>query len=171
MPRQTPEVIPGLREPRSNRLVAMQEVEARDPEEVQALPVSKAKKNAIQYLSRYPMYRVTITSPGDIINPLTGQRTIQRGITAQFKQGRFINDHKDKATRKLTDETLQSNSRFGKPGSGCDFWLASAQTAAIRKAKLEDAKATLSALPKEVVAEFLETLKQGEESDHAMPPA
>jgi hypothetical protein len=171
MPRQKPEVLAGMREPRANRLEAMQKAEAADPEQVQVPPVAKKKSSETLYLSRYPAYRVTITSPGDAIHPVTGQRTIQKGIVVVFKQGSYRNDAKDKATRRLIDETLQRNSRFGKPGSGCDYWLASDQEAAIKAKKLEDARRTLSALPKEVVEEFFGTLKKGDAADHALPPA
>ena len=171
MPRHKPEVIAGMREPRSNRLDEMRQVEARDPELVQVLPLSHAQKGATVYLSKFPSYRVTITSPGDLINPISGQRTIQRGIVAKWKEGRYVNDAKDKTTRKLVDETLQKNSKFGKPGPGCDYWLASAQEAAIKEAKLKNARETLSELPKEVVAEFLKSLKQGGEADHSLPAA
>jgi hypothetical protein len=171
MPRQRPEVIAGKREPRSTRIEAMQKVEAADPERVQVPPVSKSQKGAVVYLSKFPNYRVQITSPGDHINPATGQRTIVRGIVVKFKQGRYINDLKDKTSRKLVDETLQNNSRFGVPGSGCDFWLASAQETAIKEAQLREAKATLESLPEEVVAEFVSTLKRGDKGDHALPTA
>ena len=169
MPRQRPEVIAGMREPRSTRLEAMAEVEARDPEQiqVQAAPV---KKNETLYLSKFPSYRVTITSPGDAIHPVTGQRTVQKGITALFKGGQYRNSVKDKTTRKLIDDTLQKNSRFGKPGKdNPDYWLASDQEEAIKKAKLDQARAVLESLPEEVKAEFLGTLKKGDKADHQLP--
>jgi len=149
----------------------MQEVEARDPELVQ-VQSAVVKKNETLYLSKFPAYRVTITSPGDIINPVTGQRTVQRGVTVQFKNGQYRNGTKNKTTRKLIDDTLQKNSRFGKPGSdNPDYWLASDQEQAIKEARLNQARATLESLPEEVKAEFLATLKQGSEGDHALPPA
>ena len=171
MPRQKPEVVAGMRGPRSDRWTEMQEVEARDPEQVQAPPLSKSQKGAVVYLSKFPTYRVQITSPGDTINQFTGQRTIVRGITAKWKAGVFINDAKDKTTRKLVDETLQKNSRFGKPGSGCDFWLASDQETAIKEAKQRDTRAYLESLPKEEVSAFVDSLKQGEKADHTLPAA
>jgi hypothetical protein len=169
MPRHKPEVVAGMRGPRSDRIADMREVEARDPEQVQVPPVAKKNSKDTLYLSKFPSYKVTITSPGDIVNPVTGQRTVQRGITADFKNGQYRNSAKDKATRKLIDDALQKNSRFGKPGSGCDYWLASDQEAAIKKAKLDQARATLKELPAEVVAEFMENLKQGDAEDHQLP--
>ena len=101
MPRHKPEVIAGMREPRSNRLEAMQKVEARDPEQIQVQPVDKSKKAETVYLSHFPSYRVTITSPGDMIHPVTGQRTVQKGITVMFKMGTYRNTAKDKTDHAL----------------------------------------------------------------------
>lgn len=172
MPRQKPEVIAGMREPRSTRLEAMQEVEARDPEQVQVQPVADEKKLGKLYLSKFPSYRVTITSPGDVTHPVTGQKTIQKGITALFQNGQYRNNAKDKATRKLIDDTLQRNSRFGKPGKdNPDFWLASDQEKAIAERRLAEAKTTFASLSKEVKAEVLAEFEQGSKADHSLPAA
>lgn len=173
MPRSAPEVLSGTRGPRSDRIEAMRAVEAADPNEVQVNVglAAKAAKDGTLYLSKYPAYRVLVACAEDVVNPLTGRKKSGRPLNAVFKNGQYLNDSKDKTLRRMIDDALQNNSRFSEFGKGGDFWTADSQASAIKTKKLADAHATLSALPKEVVAEFLAGLQQGTAVDHALPEA
>lgn len=170
MPRQAPKVIAGMRAPRDTRMESMAEVERNEsnPELTQVIAAHDPKKGTL-YCSKFPGYRVQITSPEDTINPATGHRTKVKGIAAIFKNGRYLNDTKDKRLRKLIDDKLQENSRFGKPDKS-DYWLATEQDKAVEEKQLADARRTLEAMPKEAVVEFMATLKKSDAADHDLTP-
>jgi hypothetical protein len=165
MPRQAPKVIAGMRSGRDTRMESMAEMERKEHNPELSQVVGLDPKKGTIYISKFPSYRVQITSPGDTINPVTGQRTRNRGIVAVFKQGRYQNTEKDKRTREMVDKTLQENSRFGTPGKA-DYWLASAQTEMIREQKLISARKTLEELPQEVKDDFIASLGKGGGEDH-----
>lgn len=166
--RQQPEVLDGFRGPRTDRMDKMRE--ATDKAETEPAQLPAVKKQGTTYVSQFRRYRVQVTAPMDRIDPATGLREIGRPIVAQFEDGVYVNDHKDPKIKKLIDDQLQGNPFFGKFGDGgAHYWLADTQQASLDRAKLEAAKATLSKLPKEVVEEFVASLKPGEEQDHKLP--
>lgn len=180
MPREKPKVIAGMRGPRDTRVESMQEIERKDsnPELAQVSIAGLDPKKGTLYLSKYPSYRVQITAPGDTINPVTGHRTRTRGITAVFKNGRFLNDgskadpgaskKQREAVRQMIDDRLQSNYRFGKPGQA-DFWLAEEQETVLKERSLEQARKVFRSLPKEVVDAEIAALQKGDAADHEVP--
>ena len=178
MPRQAPKVIAGMRGAIDTRMESMQEMEKREsnPELTQVTIAGLDEKEGTLYFSRFPNYRVQITSPGDSINPVTGQRTRQKGIVAVFKNGRYFNDgsgikgatkKQRQELRAMIDRQMQDNFKFGSPRQG-DFWLATEQQRVMQEKSLESARATLKSLPKEVLDEFVGSLKQGEKIDHSV---
>lgn len=180
MPRQAPKVIAGMRGAIDTRMESMHEIERAEsnPELAQVTIAGLDEKKGTLYFSKFPSYRVQITSPGDSINPVTGQRTRQKGIVAVFKNGRYLNDgsvpgnlgankKQKEELRAMIDRQLQDNFKFGAPGQG-DFWLATEQQRVIREKNLKSARATLKSLPKEVLDEFVGSLKQGDKVDHSV---
>jgi hypothetical protein len=126
-------------------------------------------KDGTVYISKFPRYRVQITSPADIIDPLTGRKTRAVPLAAKFEDGIWVNDAKDAKARADIDEFLQGNQYFGKPGTGAEFWLLSEQEAAVKIAKLRQARETLKSLPPEAVAAFVREIQQGDKEDHTLP--
>uniref|UniRef100_UPI0039BC393E hypothetical protein n=1 Tax=Nitrospira sp. BLG_1 TaxID=3395883 RepID=UPI0039BC393E len=110
----------------------------------------------------------------DVVDPITGRKTVQRPTKAQFKDGRYVNNAKDKKLRDWIDSVLQSNTRFGKPGSGCDFWLAEDAIRMTKAAAKANATETLKRLAAENRDEFdklVAELQQGDATDEKMPAA
>lgn len=162
-----PDVLDGMRAPRAVRLEEMQKRTAAG----EALPEPREVDGVVIYVSKYPGYRVQITSPLHTVNPMTGQPIPGgRELVAQFENGVFRNTERDPEYRQLINETLQRNKYFGKFGSGAHYWLASEQRAQLEASRVKSALATLKALPADVVAQFVADLKQGDAPDHKLPP-
>lgn len=172
MARQAPTVLTGTRGPRSDR---MDEMRAQAEAPLAApMPVEMPKVDGTVYLSPFPSYRVQVTAPADIVDPVTGRKTIGRPTAAVFNEGRYVNNARDLKVRAHIDEMLQSNSRFGRPGSGADYWLADAAMRMAQAAAKANATATLRALAKQNPAELealIAELKQGDATDQVMPAA
>jgi hypothetical protein len=169
MAKFAPKVLDGTRGPRADRLDDMraqsEEVFAPDPN---AVP----KVDGTVYLSPFPSYCVQITAPADLVDPVTGRKTVGRPVRAQFAEGRYVNNAKDPKIRKHIDEVMQSNSRFGKPGSGADYYLAEDARRMSQAAAKANATATLRALAKqnpEELKQLLADLQQGTDTDVKMP--
>jgi hypothetical protein len=67
---------------------------------------------------------------------------------------------------------LQANSRFGKPGSGADYWLAEDAQRMAQAAAKANATATLRQLARqnpEELKQLIAELSQGEATDVKMP--
>ena len=166
MPRIAPKVLDGTRGPKADRLDEMRA----QAEEPLAAPLPDATKvDGTVYLSPFPSYCVQVTAPADLIDPVTGRKTIGRPTRAQFAEGRYVNNARDRKVRDHIDEVLQMNSRFGRPGSGADYWLATDARRMAQAAAKAGALATLRSLPKEAVDQFLAELRQGEATDITMP--
>jgi hypothetical protein len=144
--------------------------QADEPSDVIAREMTKvAKVDGTVYLSAFPSYCVLVTAPADQVDPLTGRKTVGRPTKALFQEGRYVNNARDPKTREFIDGVLQANSRFGKPGSGADYWLADEAIRMTQAAAKASALATLRAMPKEAVEQFLSELQQGDSTDQAMP--
>lgn len=162
-----PEVLPGLRAPRTVRIEAMHAA----AEAAQVAPSPAAGTAGISvYVSKYRRYRVQVTAPQSYVGPDGRKHSGGKRLEAQFDEGVFRNDHRDPAVRALFDEALQANPYFGVFGSGsAHFWLASDQQARMEKARIESALNVLKSLPKETVEQYAAALKQGAAADHALP--
>ena len=169
MPKMPPKVLDGTRGPRSERLDDMR-ADAETPFEA-AQPHIPVVDGTV-YLSMFPSYCVQVTAPADVTDPITGRKTIGRPTKALFQEGRYVNNARDKKLRTHIDEILQSNSRFGKPGSGADYWLADEARRMAQAAAKLSAASTLRQLaqnnPDELAA-LLAELKQGDDTDVKMP--
>lgn len=171
MPRFAPKVLDGTRGARSDRMEDMRAMDEAVPDVAQGL-TEAPKVDGTVYLSPFPSYCVQITAPADITDPITGRKTIGRPTKALFKEGRYVNNARDKKVRAHIDEVLQSNSRFGKPGTGSDFWLASEAVRMTQAAAKASALDTLRAIAKqspEELTKFLSELQQGDATDVVMP--
>ena len=171
MPRFTPKVLDGSRGPRADR---MDDMRAQSEVAFDATPAEAPKVDGTVYLSMFPAYCVQITAPADLVDPVTGRKTIGRPTKAMFQEGRYVNNARDPKVRKHIDEVLQSNSRFGRPGSGADYWLAADAVRMAQAAAKASATATLRTLAKQNPAELerlIAELKQGDASDVVMPAA
>lgn len=168
MPPYAPEVVSGLRQPRT---VRMEELATRVPEAAQVPPVATADPSITVYVSKYRRYRVQVTAPSPALDPATGQRQSRKQIVAQFEDGVYRNAHRDPDVRKLIDTALQTNPYFGAFGSTAHYWLASDQTARMEKARIASALDTLKSLPPEVVEAHMAALRLGKAEDHTLPPA
>jgi len=168
MPRQEPEILDGIRGPRADRIEAMRQAAERESEPAQ-VPVRAAQRDGTVYISKFRRYRVQVTSPADIIDPLTGRKTRGVPVCAKFDEGVWVNDAKDLKLRAQIDEFLQQNPYFGRYGTNAEFWLASEQEAAIKSAKLRQARDTLRSLPPEAVAAFMQEIRQGKDEDRELP--
>ncbi len=125
-------------------------------------------------MSAFSSYCVLVSAPADVVDPITGRKTVQRPTKAQFKDGRYVNNAKDKKLRDWIDSVLQSNTSFGKPGSGCDFWLAEDAIRMTKAAAKANATETLKRLAAENRDEFdklVAELQQGDATDEKMPAA
>ena len=184
MPKFAPKVLDGTRAPRADRLDDMRAMADAQPEMPSAMP----KVDGTVYLSPFPSYRVQISAPADLVDPVTGRKTLGRPVTALFVEGRYVNNARDprkmyesvdkdgkpvKLTmREWIDETLQKNSRFGRPGSGSDFWLAEEAVRMTQAAAKANATATLKRLAAERPDEFkalVAEIAQGDATDQTMP--
>jgi len=166
----SPDMLDGLRAPRAVRL---EEMQAKAALAGQPIAVDGFGATSTVYVSKYKRYRVQITAPMTSVNPMTGQPIpMGRELVAQFEDHVYRNN--DAALtpdeRALIDKTLQGNRYFGQFNTNAHFWLASEQKAAVEAAKLKSALDTMRSMPKEVVAQFVAELSQGEEVDHEMPP-
>lgn len=166
----SPEVIGGMRQPRSVRLDDIR----KSTEAANALPTPALAADGITvYVSPYRKYRVQVTAPSGFIDPVSGRKnTGGKMYVAEFDEGVFRNNHRDPAVRKLFDESLQSNPYFGKFGGGpkVDFWLATDQNATTEAARVKSAMATLKSLPPETVKAYMAELAQGTADDHTPEP-
>lgn len=171
MAKQAPKVLDGARGPRSDRIDDMRaQSEAVYDTAVTTLP----KVDGTVYLSPFPSYCVQITAPADVVDPATGIKTRGRPTKAQFSEGRYVNNARDLKLRAFIDERLQENSRFGRPGSGADYWLAVDAMRMTQAAAKANATATLRQLAKQNPAELkqlIAELQQGEDADVTMPQA
>lgn len=166
---QSPEVLDGMRAPRTVRLEearARQAAATEPTQEVANRLVPAADPDVTVYMSKYRGYRVQITAPREAIGT-DGRKTFgDQPICAEFEEHVYRNNHKDKSTRKMIDMALQANPYFGKFGTTAEFWLLSEQRVEMEKAKLRQAAETLKALPREAVEAFVAQLKQGDAEDH-----
>ena len=154
-------MVHGPRGPRSERLDAMRasaEAKAQAPIGIEA--------RGTAYASAHKSYRIQITSPADVVDPYTGRRQQGRPVVAQFRDWYYVNDAANLDDRKMIDDALQSNPRFGMT---LDFWKVEDQRKAALDKKVADARETLRRLPKEVVMDFLADLETGAEDDHVLP--
>lgn len=172
MPRFAPKILDGTRGPKSERL---DEMRAQAEEVVDfTRGADRPKVDGTVYLSLYPGYMVQISAPADVTDPFTGKKTVGRPVVARFVEGRYVNNARDPKLRKYIDDELQSKTRFGKPGSGADYWLAEDAVRMSQAAAKANATATLRALAKQNPAELerlIAELKQGEATDQVMPAA
>lgn len=164
-----PQVLDGMRAPRSVRLPEMQANAAASEAERAAPSVPLAPAGITVYVSKYRRYRVQVTAPQSYVGPDGRKNSGGKMIVAQFEDGVFRNDDHDPKVRALIDETLQANKYFGAFGSRADFWLATDQRERTEAARLKSALDTLRALPKEALDQFVGALKQGDAADHAIP--
>ncbi len=168
MPRFQPKVLDGTRGSRADRIDDMREQSEREFEPSIEVP----KVDGTVYLSQFPSYCVQITAPADLTDPLTGRKTVGRPVKALFQEGRYVNNARDPKVRKHIDEVMQSNSRFGKPGSGCDYYLAEEAQRMSQAAAKANATATLRQLAKQnpdELKQLLAELQQGADTDVVMP--
>lgn len=168
MPRFAPKILDGTRGPRADRLDDMRAMADSTPEQPHEMP----KVDGTVYLSPYPSYCVQVTAPDDLKDPVTGRKTVGRPTKALFQEGRYVNNARDPKLRKFIDETLQSNTRFGRPGSGADYWLAEDAVRMAQAAAKAGALATLRSIAKqspEELTKFLSELQQGDATDAQMP--
>lgn len=160
-----PEVLSGLRQPRTVRLEEARAAAANAPESTQvAIPASAPGVNV--YVSRFRGYLVELMNIAGYLDQ--GRRVPAKRVAVQFSEGIFRNDHHDPEMRTLIDRELQRNKYFGKPGGTAHFWLAAEQNAMIEAARIKSAVDTLKGLPRDVVEQYL---AQGTAEDHALPPA
>ena len=168
MPKFAPKVLDGTRGPRADRLDDMRA----QSEEAFSPSLDVPKVDGTVYLSAYPAYCVLITAPADVTDPITGRKTVGRPTKALFADGRYVNNARDPKMRAYIDSVLQGNSRFGKPGSGCDFYLAEDAQRMAQAAAKANATATLRQLAKQNPAELkqlIAELEQGTDTDVVMP--
>lgn len=171
MPRLKPTVMDGTRGPRADHIDEIRARAAEEPDIAQGL-TAVPKVDGTVYLSPFPSYCVQVTAPADLTDPITGRKTIGRPIKALFQEGRYVNNAKDPKVRAHIDEVLQSNSRFGLPGSGADYWLAAAAIRMTKAAAKASAMRTLRELAKQNPGELsrvLSELQQGDAADVTMP--
>ncbi len=171
MPKFAPKVMDGTRAPRDTRF---EEMRAQSEEKFDATPAVMPKIDGTVYLSAYPGYMVQISAPADVIDPFTGRKTIGRPVVAKFVEGRYVNNARDPKLRAYIDEEMQRKTRFGKPGSGADYWLAEDAVRMARAAAKASASATLRQLAAQNPAELeqlIAELKQGSDTDVKMPAA
>lgn len=169
MPKFAPKVLDGTRAPRADRLDDMRAMADAQPEAPSVMP----KVDGTVYLSPFPSYCVQITAPADLVDPVTGRKTVGRPVKALFQEGRYVNNARDPKVRKHIDDVMQSNSRFGRPGSGADFWLAEEAVRMTQAAAKANATATLKRLAAERPDEFkalVAEIAQGDATDQVMPP-
>jgi hypothetical protein len=172
MPPYAPEVLTGMRAPRTVRLEEARAREAAATPESTQVTLPPSAPGTVVYVSKFRRYRVQITAPTSYIDPTTGRRVSGgKRLEAQFEDGVYRNTSKDPAIRKLIDEALQSNPHFGAFGSIADYWLASDQESKMQAARVASALDTLKTLPKETVEQYVAALKQGTAEDHELPPA
>lgn len=163
-----PEMLTGMRAPRSVRLEDMRQNVATA---AGSLPSPLAAPEGVNvYVSMYRSYLIEVVNIPAYVDQ--GRRVPGKRIAAQFSEGVFRNDHRDPATRKLIDDALQANPYFGTFGSGpkTHFWLAAEQQAVTEAARVRSALDTLKSLPKEMVAQYAAELTQGGADDHVLPP-
>lgn len=168
MPKFAPKVLDGTRAPRADRLDDMRAMADAQPEMPSVMP----KVDGTVYLSPFPSYCVQITAPADLVDPVTGRKTVGRPVKALFQEGRYVNNARDPKVRKHIDDVMQSNSRFGRPGSGSDFWLAEEAVRMTQAAAKANATATLKRLAAERPDEFkalVAEIAQGDATDQTMP--
>lgn len=170
MAKFAPKILDGARGSRADRVDDMRA----QSEESFSPSLDVPKIDGTVYLSQYPSYCVQVTAPADLVDPLTGRKTVGRPVKAQFQEGRYVNNARDPKVRKHIDEVLQSNSRFGKPGSGCDYYLAEEAMRMSLAAAKANATSTLRQLAKqnpEELKQLLAELQQGTDTDVKMPAA
>jgi hypothetical protein len=169
MPKFAPKVVDGTRGPRDTR---MEEMRAQSEAGFDATPAVMPKVDGTVYLSAYPGYMVQISAPADITDPLTGRKTIGRPVVARFVEGRYVNNARDQKLRDYVDEEMQRKTRFGKPGTGADYWLAEDAVRMAQAAAKASAATTLRSLAKQNPAELerlIAELRQGSDTDVKMP--
>jgi hypothetical protein len=171
MPKFAPKVLDGTRGERS---VHMEDMRAQSEQVFDATPAAMPKVDGTVYLSAYPGYMVQISAPADVVDPFTGRKTIGRPVVARFTEGRYVNNARDLKLRAYIDEEMQRKTRFGKPGSGADYWLAEDAVRMAQAAAKASAASTLRSLAKQNPAELeqlIAELRQGDATDVVMPAA
>ena len=178
--RQAPKVLEGTRSPRSDRLDDMRAA-SEAPFDPTGDLETRPKVEGTVYISMYPGYMVQLSAPADIIDPVTGKKTVGRPIVARFFEGRYVNNARDDkrkydglTLREFIDRELQGKTAFGKPGNGAHYWLADEAVRMAQAAAKANATSTLRNLAKTNPSEFAQLvaeLTQGVETDVVMPPA
>lgn len=171
MARFAPKVLDGTRGPKSDRMDDMRAQADAAPDPL-TLHAGRPKVDGTVYLSMYPSYCVQVTAPADLVDAVTGRKTPGRPVKALFSEGRYVNNARDPKVRAHIDEVLQANSRFGKPGSGADYWLAEDAQRMAQAAAKANATATLRQLARqnpEELKQLIAELSQGEATDVKMP--
>ena len=169
MPKFAPKVMDGTRAPRDTRF---EDMRAQSEASFDATPNAMPKVDGTVYLSAFPGYMVQISAPADVTDPFTGRKTIGRPVVARFTEGRYVNNARDPKLRVYIDEEMQRKTRFGKPGSGADYWLAEDAIRMAQAAAKASAATTLRNLAKQNPAELealIAELKQGTATDAVMP--
>jgi hypothetical protein len=170
MPKFAPKILDGSRGSRADRFDDMRA----QSEEVFTPSLDTPEVDGTVYLSQFPSYCVQITAPADLTDPLTGRKTVGRPVSAKFAEGRYVNNARDPKVRKHIDTVMQSNSRFGRPGSGADYYLADEARRMSQAAAKANATTTLRQLAKQNPAELkqlIAELEQGTDTDVVMPAA
>lgn len=145
---------------------------AQSEESFDATPAAMPKVDGTVYLSAFPGYMVQLSAPADVTDPFTGKKTIGRPVVARFTEGSYVNNARDPKLRKYIDDEMQLKTRFGKPGSGADYWLAEDAIRMVQAATKASAAATLRTLAKQNPAELerlIAELRQGSDTDVVMP--
>jgi hypothetical protein len=170
---RNPRILDGTRGPKADRIDDMRARSEALPDPL-AGQAGRPEVDGTVYLSPFGSYRVQITAQPDVTDPITGRKTIGRPTAAVFQDGRYVNNARDPKLRAYIDEVLQQNKRFGRPGSGADYWLATDARRMAQAAAKASATATLRQLARENPAELsqlIAELKQGDAADITMPTA
>lgn len=170
---QAPQVLDGMRAPRSERMDDMRSVNANAPLPVPQTATAAGTGDATIYVSKFRGYMVQITAPRPGLDPATGRKFSTKPIVARFEDGVYRNGapgtagYRNPNVKALVDEALQSNPYFGAFGDAqAHFWLADDQKARMEAARIQSARDTLRSLPKEAIDEFVNSLRQGDAEDH-----
>lgn len=119
--------------------------------------------DGVCYFSRIERYRVQITTPPEITDPVTGRKKSDIPVAVQFEAHYFRNNNPNKQMRKVIDEALQSNAQFG---WGKHFWLEEEDRQRRRESHVSTAVRAIEADP-EVMAEIEKrvALRMGKSED------
>jgi hypothetical protein len=169
----SPEVLDGMRQPRSVRLEDIR----RSTDAANALPTPNpalSQDGVTVYMSPSRRYLVEVQNIPAYVHE--GRRYPAKRIAAQFEDGIYRNGapgtdgYRKPEIKKLIDESLQSNRYFGafttNMSPAVHFWLASDMLAVTDAAKVKHAMDTLRSVPREQLEARLAELRQGDAEDH-----